>query len=38
MPLGRFGRVEQISPTALLLASGGGGFYPGATLKISAAT
>jgi 3-oxoacyl-[acyl-carrier protein] reductase len=36
LPLGRFGRVEEIAPTALLLASiTGGGFITGALLNIS---
>lgn len=35
VPLGRFGRVEEIAPTAVLLASDGGGYYTGATLNVS---
>lgn len=36
MPLGRFGRVEEIAPIALLLASvDGGGFITGALLNVS---
>jgi 3-oxoacyl-[acyl-carrier protein] reductase len=35
MPLRRFGRVDEIAPTAVLLASDGGGFYTGATLNCS---
>jgi 3-oxoacyl-[acyl-carrier protein] reductase len=35
MPLGRFGRVEEIAPTAVLLASDGGSFYTGSTLNVS---
>jgi 3-oxoacyl-[acyl-carrier protein] reductase len=35
LPLGRFGRVEEIAPTAVLLASDGGAFYTGATLNVS---
>jgi 3-oxoacyl-[acyl-carrier protein] reductase len=35
IPLGRFGRVEEIAPTAVLLASDGGSYYTGATLNIS---
>jgi 3-oxoacyl-[acyl-carrier protein] reductase len=36
LPLGRFGRVEEIAPTALLLASiDGGGFITGALLNVS---
>jgi 3-oxoacyl-[acyl-carrier protein] reductase len=35
IPLGRFGRVEEITPTAVLLASDGGSYYTGATLNIS---
>jgi 3-oxoacyl-[acyl-carrier protein] reductase len=33
MPIGRFGRVEEIAPTAVLLASEDGSFYAGATLN-----
>ncbi|TLU70705.1 SDR family NAD(P)-dependent oxidoreductase [Lichenicoccus roseus] len=33
MPLRRFGRVEEIAPTALLLASDAGSFYVGQTLS-----
>lgn len=32
LPLGRFGEVEEITPTAVLLASAGGTFYVGQTL------
>ena len=35
MPFGRFGRVEEIAPTAVLLASDGGSFYTGSTLNVS---
>ena len=36
LPLGRFGSVEEIAPTAVLLASDdGGGFYTGATMNVS---
>jgi 3-oxoacyl-[acyl-carrier protein] reductase len=35
IPLGRFGRVEEITPTAVLLASDGGSYYTGATLNVS---
>jgi 3-oxoacyl-[acyl-carrier protein] reductase len=35
MPLGRFGRVEEVAPTAVLLASDGGAFYTGSTLNVS---
>ena len=35
VPLGRFARVEEIAPTAVLLASDGGGYYTGATLNVS---
>jgi 3-oxoacyl-[acyl-carrier protein] reductase len=36
LPLGRFGRVEEIAPMALLLASvDGGGFITGALLNVS---
>lgn len=33
LPVGRFGRVEEIAPTALLLASEAGAFYSGQTLS-----
>lgn len=33
--VGRFGVVDDIVPTVLLLASSGGGFYTGATLNVS---
>jgi NAD(P)-dependent dehydrogenase (short-subunit alcohol dehydrogenase family) len=32
-PIRRFGRVEEITPTALLLASAPGSFYVGQTLS-----
>ena len=35
IPLGRFGRVEEVAPTAVLLASAGGSYYTGATLNVS---
>lgn len=35
IPLGRFGRPEDIVPTALLLASDDGAYYTGATLNVS---
>ncbi len=35
LPLGRFGRVEEVAPTAVLLASDGGSFYTGSTLNVS---
>ncbi len=35
IPLGRFGRVEEIAPTAVLLASDGGSYFTGATINIS---
>jgi 3-oxoacyl-[acyl-carrier protein] reductase len=35
LPLGRFGRVEEIVPTALLLASDDGAYYTGSTLNVS---
>jgi 3-oxoacyl-[acyl-carrier protein] reductase len=35
IPLGRFGTVEEIAPTAVLLASDGGAYYTGATLNVS---
>jgi 3-oxoacyl-[acyl-carrier protein] reductase len=35
IPLGRFGRVEEIAPTVVLLASDGGAYYTGATLNVS---
>lgn len=33
LPLGRFGEVDEIAPTALLLASSAGGYYVGQTLS-----
>lgn len=33
IPLGRFGRIDEIAPTALLLASEAGSFYVGQTLS-----
>jgi len=33
LPIGRFGHVSEIAPTALLLASGAGAFYAGQTLS-----
>ncbi len=33
LPIGRFGRVDEIAPTALLLASAAGAFYSGQTLS-----
>lgn len=35
LPLGRFGRPEEIAPTAVLLASDDGAYYTGSTLNIS---
>jgi 3-oxoacyl-[acyl-carrier protein] reductase len=35
IPLGRFGRPDEIAPTAVLLASDDGGYYTGATLNVS---
>ncbi len=35
IPLGRFGRVEEIAPTVVLLASEDGGYYTGSTLNVS---
>jgi 3-oxoacyl-[acyl-carrier protein] reductase len=35
IPLRRFGRVDEIAPTVVLLASDGGGYYTGATLNCS---
>ena len=35
IPLRRFGRVSEITPTAVLLASDGGSYYTGATLNVS---
>ncbi|MDH2444494.1 3-oxoacyl-ACP reductase FabG [Amnibacterium sp. CER49] len=32
LPIGRFGRVEEVVPTAVLLASAGGSYYVGQTL------
>jgi 3-oxoacyl-[acyl-carrier protein] reductase len=33
LPIGRFGYVDEIAPTALLLASNAGAFYVGQTLS-----
>ncbi len=35
LPIGRFARVEEIAPTAVLLASADGDYYVGATLNVS---
>jgi len=35
IPLGRFGRVEEVAPTAVLLASEDGSYYTGSTLNVS---
>ena len=35
IPMGRFGRVEEIAPAALLLASDEGGYFLGASLNIN---
>lgn len=35
IPLARFGRVEEIAPTAVLLASDEGAYYTGSTLNVS---
>lgn len=35
IPLGRFGSVKEVAPTAVLLASDGGGYYTGSTLNVS---
>jgi 3-oxoacyl-[acyl-carrier protein] reductase len=35
MPVSRFGRVEEVAPTAVLLASDAGAFYTGSTLNVS---
>ncbi|HVO02872.1 MAG TPA: 3-oxoacyl-ACP reductase family protein [Candidatus Cybelea sp.] len=32
LPIGRFGKVEEVTPTAVLLASADGAYYVGATL------
>ncbi|MFC6356590.1 SDR family NAD(P)-dependent oxidoreductase [Luethyella okanaganae] len=35
IPLGRFGQVGEIAPTAVLLASAAGGYYTGSTLNVT---
>jgi 3-oxoacyl-[acyl-carrier protein] reductase len=35
IPLGRFGRVEEIAPTVVLLASDEGSYYTGSIVNIS---
>jgi 3-oxoacyl-[acyl-carrier protein] reductase len=35
LPIGRFGRPEEIAPTAVLLASEDGAYYTGSTLNVS---
>lgn len=35
IPLGRFGTVDDVAPTAVLLASDGGSYYTGSTLNVS---
>ena len=35
IPLGRFGTVEEIAPTAVMLVSDEGAYYTGAVLNIS---
>lgn len=35
IPLGRFGRPEEVVPTAVLLAAADGGYYTGSTLNVS---
>jgi 3-oxoacyl-[acyl-carrier protein] reductase len=35
MPLGRFGAVDEVVPTVVLLASAAGAFYTGATMNVS---
>jgi 3-oxoacyl-[acyl-carrier protein] reductase len=32
LPIGRFGTVEEVAPTAVLLASAAGSYYVGQTL------
>jgi 3-oxoacyl-[acyl-carrier protein] reductase len=32
LPIGRFGTVDEVTPTAVLLASSGGSYYVGQTL------
>lgn len=35
LPIGRFGRTDEVAPTALLLASDEGGYYLGASLNMN---
>lgn len=35
VPLGRFGKVEEITPVAVLLASEAGGYFTGSTINVS---
>lgn len=35
LPVGRFGTVEEVAPTAVLLASEDGAYYTGSTLNVS---
>ena len=35
IPLGRFGQVEEIAPTAVIIASDDGAYYTGLTVNVS---